>query len=471
MRESLQTRYDAAAADAGTVRVAPAPQPVELDEAGRAELHLGRRRVRHQPPGLRRRQAVGGPPGRRGARRARSRTGPGAGRRGGERPGRPRRRPAGRTGRERREPGRAAECRVPRSAGRRRCAGHPPRRGGAVRDRVAEHRAGSACRAQGRRGAGHRAGLAGPRTSCSGPRCWSCSTSSCPRCGSRGSRHDGVGGRTRDRSGGSATGPTATPTETWAFLLPPGWARFPLGAGRGKERDAAVDEVVARALPGGPRRSRAARTPTSRRAGSCSGPRSARRSPERKGCRHQHRRRVPPDRPDRRRRRPGVDHRDRALRRGGAQPRRGRGAGAGPDPRHVRGRLTWTDVRVPRVVRTRARCAPRGRSAGQNPRVEVTYVVSRDEAVGDWLVLSFSTSCNSRDYRAAGRDAGRVLRRRYGHVPLDRSRLEPRAAAPRPEGPRIRVGDDPRIHPGGVRFMNHRPVFPTKATREDRSMA
>ncbi|MFD6445549.1 hypothetical protein ACFWEJ_10615 [Promicromonospora sp. NPDC060204] len=49
---------------------------------------------------------------------------------------------------------------------------------------------------------------------------------------------------------GPAAGPEATPTDTWAFLLPPGWARFPLGEGRGKELGAAVDEVVARTLPG-----------------------------------------------------------------------------------------------------------------------------------------------------------------------------------------------------------------------------
>lgn len=38
-------------------------------------------------------------------------------------------------------------------------------------------------------------------------------------------------------------------TDAWVFLLPPGWARFPVGAGRGRELDAAIDEVVARAFP------------------------------------------------------------------------------------------------------------------------------------------------------------------------------------------------------------------------------
>ncbi len=40
------------------------------------------------------------------------------------------------------------------------------------------------------------------------------------------------------------------PTDAWVFLLPPGWARFPIGDGREQELDAAIDEVVARALPG-----------------------------------------------------------------------------------------------------------------------------------------------------------------------------------------------------------------------------
>ncbi|MBL0886554.1 hypothetical protein [Myceligenerans indicum] len=39
------------------------------------------------------------------------------------------------------------------------------------------------------------------------------------------------------------------PTAAWAMLLPPGWARFPTGAGRARELDAAIEQVVARALP------------------------------------------------------------------------------------------------------------------------------------------------------------------------------------------------------------------------------
>lgn len=39
------------------------------------------------------------------------------------------------------------------------------------------------------------------------------------------------------------------PTDAWIMLLPPGWARFPTGEGRQRELDRAVEEVVARALP------------------------------------------------------------------------------------------------------------------------------------------------------------------------------------------------------------------------------
>ena len=39
------------------------------------------------------------------------------------------------------------------------------------------------------------------------------------------------------------------PTDAWLMLLPPGWARFPVGEGQERELDRAVEEVVARALP------------------------------------------------------------------------------------------------------------------------------------------------------------------------------------------------------------------------------
>lgn len=39
------------------------------------------------------------------------------------------------------------------------------------------------------------------------------------------------------------------PTDAWVFLLPPGWARFPTGDGRARELDEAVEAVVTRALP------------------------------------------------------------------------------------------------------------------------------------------------------------------------------------------------------------------------------
>lgn len=56
---------------------------------------------------------------------------------------------------------------------------------------------------------------------------------------------------------GSATGGPSSaqqgtgrkPTDEWAFLLPPGWARFPTGPDRKDELDDAIEHVVARALP------------------------------------------------------------------------------------------------------------------------------------------------------------------------------------------------------------------------------
>lgn len=197
-----------------------------------------------------------------------------------------------------------------------------------------------------------------------------------------------------------ATGPTATPTDTWAFLLPPGWARFPLGARRGKERDAAVDEVVARALPGDP--------------ALADGPQDA-----------------------------DVA----ALRERLRASLRGALTGAGADPgtstststgavylptvpiggiavpasitetelfgevgrspaevaERVLGRTHDTSEAVDldgrpgaRVVRTGHDVHREGGRPARSTR-EVTYVVSRDEAAGDWLVLSFSTGWSSRD--------------------------------------------------------------------------
>lgn len=42
---------------------------------------------------------------------------------------------------------------------------------------------------------------------------------------------------------------TGRPTDGWVMLLPPGWARFPTGPERTRELDDAIEEVVARALP------------------------------------------------------------------------------------------------------------------------------------------------------------------------------------------------------------------------------
>ena len=46
-----------------------------------------------------------------------------------------------------------------------------------------------------------------------------------------------------------STSAAGKPTDSWVMLLPPGWARFPTGEGRARELDEAIEQVVARALP------------------------------------------------------------------------------------------------------------------------------------------------------------------------------------------------------------------------------
>lgn len=43
--------------------------------------------------------------------------------------------------------------------------------------------------------------------------------------------------------------PQGRPTDAWVLLLPPGWARFPTAPGRERELDDAIEQVVAVALP------------------------------------------------------------------------------------------------------------------------------------------------------------------------------------------------------------------------------
>ncbi|MCF4121048.1 hypothetical protein L1785_08640 [Antribacter sp. KLBMP9083] len=44
-------------------------------------------------------------------------------------------------------------------------------------------------------------------------------------------------------------GRAGKPTDAWVILLPPGWARFPTGEGLQRELNDAIEQVVARALP------------------------------------------------------------------------------------------------------------------------------------------------------------------------------------------------------------------------------
>jgi hypothetical protein len=45
------------------------------------------------------------------------------------------------------------------------------------------------------------------------------------------------------------TPPQLALTDAWTFVLPQGWARFPIGDGRERELDRAIDEVIARVIP------------------------------------------------------------------------------------------------------------------------------------------------------------------------------------------------------------------------------
>ncbi|GAA2224154.1 hypothetical protein GCM10010413_17300 [Promicromonospora sukumoe] len=191
------------------------------------------------------------------------------------------------------------------------------------------------------------------------------------------------------------TGPEAdlaagSPTDTWAFLLPPGWARFPTGALREKELDAAVDEVVARAPSGDDALRTALRAafadagigavylPTAPVAGMAV-PASITES-EVFGEIGRSTAEVAAQvlgEPD------GLDQTADLDQTAGQDQTAGLG-----EPVDLDGRPGA------RVVRTRHDVHREGGRPLSSTR-EVTYVVSRDEVAGDWLVLSFSTRWDS----------------------------------------------------------------------------
>ncbi|MFI2365269.1 hypothetical protein [Promicromonospora sp. NPDC019610] len=201
---------------------------------------------------------------------------------------------------------------------------------------------------------------------------------------------------------GPAAGSPATPTDTWAFLLPPGWARFPLGEGRGKERDAAVDEVVARALPedralgGGPQDTGVAAHRELLRAalrvalaGTSTGTSTGTSIGTSTGAVYL----------------PTVPIAGIAVPASITETELFGEVGRSPADvaERVLGRTHDTCEAVDldgrpgaRVVRTGHDVHREGGRPARSTR-EVTYVVSRDEAAGDWLVLSFSTGWTSRD--------------------------------------------------------------------------
>ncbi|MFD7024557.1 hypothetical protein [Promicromonospora sukumoe] len=182
---------------------------------------------------------------------------------------------------------------------------------------------------------------------------------------------------------GSGSGPEAeltagSPTDTWAFLLPPGWARFPTGAPRAKELDAAVAEVVARTPSGDDALRNALRAafadagigavylPTAPVAGMA----------------------VPASITE-------SELFGETGRSAAEVAARVLGGPSGTDgPVGVTGPVDLDGRPGARVVRTRHDVHREGGRPVSSTR-EVTYVVSRDEAAGDWLVLSFSTRWDS----------------------------------------------------------------------------
>jgi hypothetical protein len=202
---------------------------------------------------------------------------------------------------------------------------------------------------------------------------------------------------------GPGTEPQGTMADAWAFLLPPGWARFPLGEGRGTERDAAIDEVVARVLPGdrsvagGPPAADVAVDRELLRASLCAalagtvgttGTEAGTRAGASTGAVYL----------------PTVPIAGIAVPASITETELFGEVGCSPaevaerllGPTHDTCEAVDLDGRPgARVVRTRHDVHREdGRAAGSTR--EVTYVVSRDEGDGDWLVLTFSTSWSSR---------------------------------------------------------------------------
>jgi hypothetical protein len=172
------------------------------------------------------------------------------------------------------------------------------------------------------------------------------------------------------------------PTDEWAFLLPPGWARFPTGKGRRQELDDVVEQVVARAYPGqGPDDAAAAHgqglRDSLRRAFSTAGPGAV----------------YLPTEPMAGMTVPASITEVEIFGQVGRSPIEVAASVLGDAyeesaPVELDGR---PGVRVAGTLRGPSR-------EGHRPEVstrQVTYVVSRDDADGDWLVLSFDAVANS----------------------------------------------------------------------------
>ncbi|MFE7506887.1 hypothetical protein [Promicromonospora sp. NPDC057488] len=179
--------------------------------------------------------------------------------------------------------------------------------------------------------------------------------------------------------------PTGKPTDGWTMLLPPGWARFPTGEGRARELDAAIEQVVARALPDSMPRDRA--------------------EPYRHMLRDELRKTLAesqeagtgavylPTEPMDGVLVPATIAEVELVSDVGQDPLRVvtsvlSGGYEQSDPAEVDGRPAV------RVVQTKHNMR-RGPDWPVVSTRQVLYVVSRDEAAGEWLVLSFSTLWNS----------------------------------------------------------------------------
>ena len=230
------------------------------------------------------------------------------------------------------------------------------------------------------------------------------------------------------------------PTDGWTMLLPPGWARFPTGEGRARELDAAIEQVIARALPDSMPRDKA--------------------EPYRHMLRDELHKTLGesqeagtgavylPTEPMDGVLVPATIAEVEVVSDVGQDPLRVvtsilTGGYEQSDPAEVDGRPAV------RVVQTKHKM----RRDPDWPEVstrQVLYVVSRDEAAGGVAGPLLQHALEQREDRAARRGPGPLLRRDHDHLPLGRPRRDPLnlpangpSPAPREPGPPPDAPPDP----------------------------